>query len=84
MAGDPGYAPAGAKILDVTGVFCVSCRHIFICPNGVVDFQKGERYESLAPGGSKPDLLFSLDTDQSTSASRALSTSRIKPDFVTS
>lgn len=44
MAGDPGYTPDGSKALDVTGVFCVSCRHIFICPNGVVDFHKGERY----------------------------------------
>ncbi|KAG9031330.1 hypothetical protein FS837_003010, partial [Tulasnella sp. UAMH 9824] len=44
MAGDPGYSPEGAKALDVTGVFAVSCRHIFLCPNGVVDFHKGEKY----------------------------------------
>ncbi|KAG9041944.1 hypothetical protein FS837_011550 [Tulasnella sp. UAMH 9824] len=44
MAGDPSYSPEGAKALDVTGVFAVSCRHIFICPNGVVDFHKGEKY----------------------------------------
>ncbi|KIO33174.1 hypothetical protein M407DRAFT_18033 [Tulasnella calospora MUT 4182] len=44
MAGDPGYSPEGAKALDVTGIFAVSCRHIFICPNGVVDFHKGEKY----------------------------------------
>ncbi|KAG8927975.1 hypothetical protein FRC01_006645 [Tulasnella sp. 417] len=44
MAGDPGYTPEGSKSLDVTGIFCVSCRHIFICPNGVIDFHKGERY----------------------------------------
>ncbi|KIO20783.1 hypothetical protein M407DRAFT_29579 [Tulasnella calospora MUT 4182] len=47
MAGDPGYAPAGARLLDVTGVFCVSCRHVFICPNAVVDFRKGERYRPV-------------------------------------
>ncbi|KAG9042715.1 hypothetical protein FS837_010478 [Tulasnella sp. UAMH 9824] len=47
MAGDPGYAPAGTRVLDVTGVFSVSCRHILICPNGVVDFQKGERYRPV-------------------------------------
>ncbi|KIO16043.1 hypothetical protein M407DRAFT_36243, partial [Tulasnella calospora MUT 4182] len=33
-----------ARGLDVTGVFCVSCRHIFVCPNGVIDFHKGEKY----------------------------------------
>ncbi|KIO21916.1 hypothetical protein M407DRAFT_62925, partial [Tulasnella calospora MUT 4182] len=33
-----------ARGLDVTGVFCVSCRHIYVCPNGVSDFQKGEKY----------------------------------------
>ncbi|KAG8923187.1 hypothetical protein FRC01_013102, partial [Tulasnella sp. 417] len=44
MAGDPGYTPEGAKALDVTGIFCVSCRHIFVCPNGVVDLHKGEKY----------------------------------------
>ncbi|KAG8899214.1 hypothetical protein FRC01_010620 [Tulasnella sp. 417] len=44
MAGDPGYSPDGTKALDVTGIFAVSCRHIFICPNGVVDFHKGEKY----------------------------------------
>lgn len=49
MAGDPGYTPDGAKALDVTGVFCVSCRHIFICPNGVVDFHKGEKYVPSLP-----------------------------------
>lgn len=49
MAGDPGYTPDGAKALDVTGVFCVSCRHIFICPNGVVDFHKGEKYVLSSP-----------------------------------
>ncbi|KIO27547.1 hypothetical protein M407DRAFT_73063 [Tulasnella calospora MUT 4182] len=44
MAGDPGYSPEGAKALDISGVFCVSCRHVFICPNGVVDLHKGEKY----------------------------------------
>ncbi|KIO18474.1 hypothetical protein M407DRAFT_31873 [Tulasnella calospora MUT 4182] len=44
MAGDPGYTPEGSKALDVTGIFCVSCRHIFVCPNGVVDLHKGEKY----------------------------------------
>ncbi|KIO17891.1 hypothetical protein M407DRAFT_84521 [Tulasnella calospora MUT 4182] len=44
MAGDPGYSPEGARGLDVTGVFCVSCRHIYVCPNGVIDFHKGEKY----------------------------------------
>lgn len=53
MAGDPGYAPAGTRLLDVTGVFAVSCRHIMICPNAVVDFQKGERYVMRAPPGRR-------------------------------
>ncbi|KAG9041631.1 hypothetical protein FS837_011950 [Tulasnella sp. UAMH 9824] len=52
MAGDPGYSPEGAKAYDITGVFCVSCRHIFICPNGVIDLHKGENplNESYAAG----------------------------------
>ncbi|KAG8925800.1 hypothetical protein FRC01_009690 [Tulasnella sp. 417] len=44
MAGDPGSSPESGKTFDVSGIFCVSCRHIFICPNGVVDLHKGEKY----------------------------------------
>lgn len=47
MAGDLGHSSEGAKALDVTGIFCVSCRHVFVCPNGVVDFHKGEKQVSL-------------------------------------
>lgn len=43
MAGDPGLVPVGAKAMDISGAFAVSCRHIMICPNGVVDFELGER-----------------------------------------
>jgi len=32
-----------SKGYAVTGVVAVSCRHSFICPNGVVDLQKGEK-----------------------------------------
>lgn len=43
MAGDPGYTPVGTRAMDVSGAFAVSCRHVMICPNGVVDFVLGER-----------------------------------------
>ena len=49
MAGDPTISPQGAQAVDVTGVFCTSCRHVCISPNDVVDFQKGERYVLLHP-----------------------------------
>ncbi|KIO19112.1 hypothetical protein M407DRAFT_51641, partial [Tulasnella calospora MUT 4182] len=37
-----------------TGVFCVSCRHVFISPNGVVDFYKGERFRPVDVAFSGP------------------------------
>ncbi|KAG9042435.1 hypothetical protein FS837_010883 [Tulasnella sp. UAMH 9824] len=44
MAGDPGSSADGSKGLDISGIFCVSCRHVFISPNGVIDLHKGEKY----------------------------------------
>lgn len=43
MAGDPGLVPVGAKGMDISGAFAVSCRHIIISPTGVVNFELGER-----------------------------------------
>ncbi|KAG9011401.1 hypothetical protein FRB90_007326, partial [Tulasnella sp. 427] len=47
MAGDPGYAPAGARILDVTGVFCGErFRPVDVCFSGPLNesYKAGLRY----------------------------------------
>ncbi|KIO19636.1 hypothetical protein M407DRAFT_30707 [Tulasnella calospora MUT 4182] len=54
MAGDPAISPEGSQAVDLTGVFCVSCRHIVVCPNGVVDFYKGERFRPVDVAFSGP------------------------------